>query len=965
MIELRTLGTLEVRHRGEPGPGPNTLQSKRLVLLAYLAAAPAGGFRRRDTLLGLFWPELDHEHARGSLRQALHTLRKALGDCAIVTRGESEIGLDPTVVTSDVRALEAHLADGDPVVALSHYRGDFLEGVFVADASPELEEWISAERLRLRRVAAKAAWAAAERPSGRGETGQYVRRAVLLSGDDEAALRRGIALLDRMGDRAAAAALFEEFAHRVARDLDVEPSVESQAAMQAVRTRKAIPNAPEAPSPAPAAAAALLDTSPPTHPHPRRRFLIGAGIGILVTLTVAAVLGLRRPTDAPARSSPVAIVPFRAAEADSSLAWLHEGIVELLAIRLSGPGGLALTNPSAVLATWNRASPSEGLGAPQDLAREVAGQVGAARFIEGSVAGTSRRITITARLSATTGTDVFARAVVEGSTDSLPLLVDRLATQLLVQSAGLSGAQFASLTRESPPAIRAFLEGRSAFRQGRMDRAAQSFVEATVLDSTFALAGWYLARAAGWAGRWTDRERGYAIAIAGREQLGPADRALLDAQLADRARVADPIGRWNAVVTAFPERPEAWYGLGQAHYSWGALSGEARPLERADEAFRRGWLLDSVAGARDPAGQPVAEATPAMVKLAHMRGDTAAVLRLAATALAHDSTTILAYALKWHRALVTSDAARVAFWEANADLPQRAIMWIDVFVVWSGVGVADLPKLIEVDKRHLRAYDPGYSTFAFTAMALNGGRPSEVPPGAPVNRLTVHTGPRSQVRNAMWWDADTLIATEAVRQLTAATNPPPSTGMAAREQVYNLCTLGEWGASRGDYAAAATASRQLRSAPFAIMPDSAPVRRYAGLCVALLDAMHASGLRLPGARARIATADSVARASFYAVCCGEAVSDANLQLARLWEVEGDIPRALAAVRRGAGPYGDAPLYLVTFLREEGRLAALTGDTTAAVRAYQHYLAIRFDPEPSLQPAVDSVRAALAALARSR
>jgi serine/threonine-protein kinase len=238
MIELRTLGALELRYRGEPRPGGSALQSKRLVLLAYLAASPANGFRRRDTLLGLFWPELDQEHARGSLRQALHTMRKALGEGAIVTRGESEIGLDATLITTDARGLEAYLADGNPVEALSHYRGEFLEGVFVADASPELEEWIAAERIRLRRVASKAAWAAAEKPAGRGETGQYVRRAVLLSGADEAALRKGIALLDRMGDRAAAAALFEEFASRVARDLDVQPSAESQAAMRAVRERQ-------------------------------------------------------------------------------------------------------------------------------------------------------------------------------------------------------------------------------------------------------------------------------------------------------------------------------------------------------------------------------------------------------------------------------------------------------------------------------------------------------------------------------------------------------------------------------------------------------------------------------------------------------------------------------------------------------------------------------------------------------
>ncbi len=961
MLELRTLGTLGLYRGGTDATAAIPLQSKRLVLLAYLAAAPANGFRRRDTLLGLFWPELDQEHARGSLRQALHTLRKALGDGAVITRGECEIGLDPTRVTSDARAIEAHLADGNPVEALAHYRGDFLEGVFVADASPDLEEWISSERIRLRRVAAKAAWTAAERPSGRGETGQFVRRAVLFSGDDEAALRRGIALLDRMGDRAAAAALFEEFAHRVARDLDVEPSVESQAAMQAVRSRRATPTAHELPAPAPTSDDGPPNAVPPLPRNPRRRFVIGASIGVLMTLTAAAVLGLRRVTDAPPHSSLVAIVPFQAAEADSSLAWLHEGIVELLAMRLSGNGGLALADPATLLATWDRASPSEGLGAPQDAVREVAGRVGAARVIEGSVAGTSRRMTITARLSATTGPEVIARAVVEGATDSLSQLLDRLAAQLLVQSAGLNGAQFASLTRESPPAIRAFLEGRAAFRQGRMDRAAQLFVEATVLDSNFALAGWHLARAAGWAGRWTDRERGYAIATAGREQLGPADRALLDAHLADRTRVADPIGRWNAVVTAFPERPEAWYGLGQAHYLWGTLAGEARPLERATEAFRRGWLLDSVAGGWDREGPLVAEPTSVMVNLAQMRGDTAEVLRLAASALAHDSATILAHALKWHAALVTSEAARLAYWTANADASQRAMMWIHVFAVWSGIGLADLPQMNATAYRQLRAYDPGYTTFAFTAMALNGGRPSEAPSGSPGAGGGAITGSRARLRYALWWDADTVAAIEVAHLLSRAAGAAPGDGAAVREQVYDACSLGEWQASRGDYAAAATASRRLRSARFDIMPDSASLRRYAGLCAALLDAMHASGLRMPGALGKVATADSLAKVSFYAVCCGEAVSDANLQLARLWEAEGDLPRALEAVRRRAGAYGEAPLYLATFFREEGRLTALVGDTTAAVRAYRHYLGLRYDPESSLRPAVDSVRSALAAL----
>jgi hypothetical protein len=57
----------------------------------------------------------------------------------------------------------------------------------------------------------------------------------------------------------------------------------------------------------------------------------------------------------------------------------------------------------------------------------------------------------------------------------------------------------------------------------------------------------------------------------------------------------------------------------------------------------------------------------------------------------------------------------------------------------------------------------------------------------------------------------------------------------------------------------------------------------------------------------------------------------------------------------------APTYLSTFLREEGRLAALTGDTAGAIHAYQHYLALRSNPEPRLRPEVERVRGDLTRL----
>src|SRR2546426_8861371 len=63
-------------------------QPKRVALLAYLAAATPKRLHRRDSLVALFWPELDQEHARAALRQALHGLRHALGEGVLVSRGD-------------------------------------------------------------------------------------------------------------------------------------------------------------------------------------------------------------------------------------------------------------------------------------------------------------------------------------------------------------------------------------------------------------------------------------------------------------------------------------------------------------------------------------------------------------------------------------------------------------------------------------------------------------------------------------------------------------------------------------------------------------------------------------------------------------------------------------------------------------------------------------------------------------
>jgi hypothetical protein len=87
------------------------------------------------------------------------------------------------------------------------------------------------------------------------------------------------------------------------------------------------------------------------------------------------------------------------------------------------------------------------------------------------------------------------------------------------------------------------------------------------------------------------------------------------------------------------------------------------------------------------------------------------------------------------------------------------------------------------------------------------------------------------------------------------------------------------------------------------------------------------------------------------------VCGGNLVAARLRAAQGDLVGALAAVRRRGEP-GDQKILLSTYLREEGRLAALAGDTVGAVRAYRHFLALRSHPEPRLAADAALVQAEL-------
>jgi serine/threonine-protein kinase len=239
VLVLRVLGGMHLEGAGGEDDHPILRQPKRVALLAYLAMGPEGSFRRRDSLIGLFWPESNPDRARHSLRQALYVLRKEVGARALRTRGDEEVGIDPAVIACDAARFEILAHSGRAAAAMEQYGGELLPGFYVDDA-PEFERWLDVERVRLRRLAAQLCWNLVEEAGQRGDHLGAVRRAreaVDLDPFDETSLHRLVELLDLLGDRAGALAAFDHFARRLSEEYAAQPSPETMQLVQRVRSR--------------------------------------------------------------------------------------------------------------------------------------------------------------------------------------------------------------------------------------------------------------------------------------------------------------------------------------------------------------------------------------------------------------------------------------------------------------------------------------------------------------------------------------------------------------------------------------------------------------------------------------------------------------------------------------------------------------------------------------------------------
>jgi predicted ATPase/DNA-binding SARP family transcriptional activator len=210
----------------------------------------------RAELVYLFWPDHEESQARANLRKLLSRNVAALPFSRDVEVEPSRLRWG---VETDVRRFEDAIACGRLAQALDLYRGEFLEGVH-ADALPEFEAWVEAEREELAAAWRHAGTSLAEQAAAEGRREDAARvLATLVAADplDEEALQAYLHALAAAGRHAAGLDAFRTFAERLEREFGETPSRETReiaaslrdaapVARPASRRAQPHPNAPRA-----------------------------------------------------------------------------------------------------------------------------------------------------------------------------------------------------------------------------------------------------------------------------------------------------------------------------------------------------------------------------------------------------------------------------------------------------------------------------------------------------------------------------------------------------------------------------------------------------------------------------------------------------------------------------------------------------------------------------------------------
>jgi len=637
-IDFRVLGGIHLT--GVPGDNANALLARpRLVALLATLAVAETGWVRRDQLIALFWPETTQERARAALRKSVYLIRQALGEESVVNRGAEELGLGPHV-SSDHARFRAAYAAGDLRTALAHYQGELLPAFHLTDA-PDWEHWADAARVRIRTQALDAARTLiAEASDHRDHAAavEWARRAESIAPENENVVRELIELLDQSGDRSGALQAYRAFEQRLRSEYDAAPAPETIALFERIRNRttarevQRVAGAAEPEIAAPAVESTFSTVAPgravsiEQHEAARsgaytRGEAIARGeanargeadgtldesarqqrawldesaergskfpgtatfrrvlLGVLVLVAVVAIVLGRQASQARAEDevAPIAVggITDYTGSADSIGAALADLLATSLA-RVPGLPVLSSTRLFEIVADASVAQRSMGWAARRAGARVLL-EGAVHRNDDGSLRLELRRVDLSSG-------EILASYSATGRT--LLDLVNRITVQIASTMQLSPPAQpLAGVTTSSDTAYLLYESGLRAYYREDLEGARELFERALDIDSSFALANWYLARTLTWQPGWIPAfERAVRLSARATER----ERLMIHADWAYAMDDPSLLAIADTLSTRYPLEPSGHLMMGIA------LMNVDRPLEALPH-FRRVIQLDTL-----------------------------------------------------------------------------------------------------------------------------------------------------------------------------------------------------------------------------------------------------------------------------------------------------------------------------------------------------------------------------------
>ena len=263
-LKIALLGPLQVAQDDRPLTGFE--YDKVRALLAYLVLE-ADRPHRREALAGLLWPNQPEKTARDGLRNALATLRKAIGDDTanppylFITREAVQFnaGSDHFLDATEFEHLSRHATHhrhrhpnncrdcaGWRRAAADLYRGPLLAQFSLAD-SVEFEVWLLARREALHRVAmSNFEWLASYHlRQGEHEAARFFAgRQLAYEPWHEPAHRQAMLALARLSDRGAALKQYQACVRALDEELGVMPEEETTLLFEQIRDEGLLPERP-------------------------------------------------------------------------------------------------------------------------------------------------------------------------------------------------------------------------------------------------------------------------------------------------------------------------------------------------------------------------------------------------------------------------------------------------------------------------------------------------------------------------------------------------------------------------------------------------------------------------------------------------------------------------------------------------------------------------------------------------